>query len=136
MAIAVCLSYYTVAVFLWGYIAASDNPFSWWLLREVAPFNRALFLAISFSTDFLINLLIAYPFALLLFRLRRPELWIGIALFALGWAIYRSPLLLLQPWEIIWNALTSVDLWMLFVALVLTIFVAERFHPKSFAHGV
>ncbi|MEM7762450.1 MAG: hypothetical protein AAF290_00090 [Pseudomonadota bacterium] len=133
--LALCLGYYTVVKFIWGYIAVY-NPVSYWLVADLAPVRPGLSKVLMLSMDLAINFLLAYPFALLLFRLRRPELWIGMAVFAAGFAVARFPLRLLDPVDLLVGVLTSFDFWMLFSSLLLTIWLAGRIYPRQVGNGI
>jgi len=131
-----CISFYTCAVFVWGYIAASNSPFFFWFSTNVSPVSPVIGMVGSRITGFIVNLVMALPFAFVLARLRRPELWMGIATFALGYVLWRFRLDLLSPLVLIQEVVTSVDVWMIFPALVMAIFIVGKLRPSSVGDGI
>lgn len=129
------MAYAWTAQFIWGYLAAHD-PVSYWLVKNLSPTSPSIFKAVIAVYDLAINTLLVVPFSYLLFRLKRPGLWWGVAVFLLWQAVRRALALGWSNEGFVREALGNRDLWYIGLPLVATILFFSRKNPGKACSGI
>ncbi len=81
--------FYLVITIFWGFMLARDDPFfNSWLMSALLPENESLYTFISFLRDFLINFLLAIPFALAYLKLNSRQKLISLTIVVVPCFLY------------------------------------------------
>lgn len=74
IAIAAGLAYYFTSRLIWGYLAMHNFVFDF-LIENILPWNKIVFYGLIYVFDLVINIALAYPFALIFLRLPNSKRW-------------------------------------------------------------
>jgi len=81
--------FYLVLMTFWGFMLAREDPFFHaWLMSALLPENENLFSIVSFFRDFLINFLLAIPFALAYLKLNSRQKIISLSIVVVPCFLY------------------------------------------------
>lgn len=108
--------YYYPMAFLWGYIAA-HNPLIEVFLELVRKGMPTAFYVLIYTQDFFINLLMMWPLAIIIFRIRPMGNWVYLVL-----ALFACQLAsVIHLWPNILDFIVRVGVWQQILTTSLTI---------------